>query len=265
MGASQAGQRWRSGPRIAGTPRAARPRPRGSSAACARTAGRTRPSRRASSDAPPGSSSASPGLRHPRVTVGWGPLAPSLEWPHGSSRSRARRLPPGDEGRRPRPRRPARGVPANADHARDRGARAHPLQAGKDPGLVLHGARERGRRRRRRDGDGEGRRRDAAPPRHGRPRHARGRAVEDLRAVHGPRGRPDARAGRERAHGVARARPASDGQPSAGDAAGRGRHGARVQDSRRPAGRRRLVRRRIGSARRRPRRDELRRRAPAAR
>ena len=33
-----------------------------------------------------------------------------------------------------------------------------------------------------------------APPRHGRPRHARRRAVADLRAVHGARRRTDARA-----------------------------------------------------------------------
>ena len=77
----------------------------------------------------------------------------------------------------------------------DRGARPHPLQAGQDPRLVLHGPRERGRRGRRRDRDGPGRRRHAAPPRHGRPRHARRRAVADLRPVHGPRRRADARAG----------------------------------------------------------------------
>ena len=77
----------------------------------------------------------------------------------------------------------------------DRGARAHPLQAGQDPGLVLHGPRQRGRRGRRRDGDGPRRRRHAAPPRHGRARHARRRAVADLRAVHGPRRRARRRAG----------------------------------------------------------------------
>ena len=42
---------------------------------------------------------------------------------------------------------------------------------------------------------GAGRRRHAAPPRHGRPHHARRRAVADLRAVHGPRRRAHARAG----------------------------------------------------------------------
>ena len=42
---------------------------------------------------------------------------------------------------------------------------------------------------------GAGRRRHAAAPRHGRPRHARRRALADLRPVHGPRGRPDAAAG----------------------------------------------------------------------
>ncbi len=43
------------------------------------------------------------------------------------------------------------------------------------------------------NGDGPERRRHAAPPRHGRPHHARRRAVAHLRPVHGPRGRPDAR------------------------------------------------------------------------
>ena len=43
------------------------------------------------------------------------------------------------------------------------------------------------------DGDGAERRRNAAPPRHGRARHARSRAVARVRAVHGSRGRPDAR------------------------------------------------------------------------
>ena len=94
----------------------------------------------------------------------------------------------------PRPRGSARHLPQHADHARDRGARPHPLQAGEDPGLVLHGPRQRGRRRRRRDRDGPGRRRHAAPPRHGRARHARRRAVADLRPVHGPRRRADAAA-----------------------------------------------------------------------
>src|SRR3970282_2107405 len=57
---------------------------------------------------------------------------------HGRTRSRARWLAPGGEGRRSRPRGPARHLPPYADHARDRGARAHPLQAGQDPRLVLH-------------------------------------------------------------------------------------------------------------------------------
>ena len=48
---------------------------------------------------------------------------------------------------------------------------------------------------------GAGRRRHAAPARHGRARHARRRAVADLRAVHGPGRRADARARRQRPHG----------------------------------------------------------------
>ena len=40
---------------------------------------------------------------------------------------------------------------------------------------------------------GSERRRHAAAPRHGRARDARRRAVARVRAVHGPRGRPDAR------------------------------------------------------------------------
>ena len=101
--------------------------------------------------------------------------------------SRARRLAAGGPRGRPRPRGPARRLPQHADHARDRGARPHPLQAGQDPRLVLHGPRQRGRRGRRRHRDGLGGRRHAAPPRHGRPRLARRRALADLRAVHGPR------------------------------------------------------------------------------
>ena len=54
---------------------------------------------------------------------------------------------------------------------------------------------------------------------------------------------------RQRAHGRRAPRADRDGQPPAGDAAGRGRLRARVPDSRREARRRRLVgRRRDGSA-----------------
>ena len=159
-----------------------------------------------------------------------------------------------------RPRGSARHLPQHAHHPRDRGARPHPLQAGEDPRLVLHGPRQRGRRGRRRDRDGPGRRRHAAPPRHGRPRHARRRAVADLRAVHGPRRRADARPRRQRPHGRRAPRADRDGQPPAGDAAGRGRLRARVPDPRGEARRGRLVRRGRVRARRRARGDELRRR-----
>ena len=110
------------------------------------------------------------------------------------ARGRAERLASGGEGVGPRPRGPAPDLPQHADHPRRRGARAHPLPAGEDPRLVLHRPRQRGLVGRRRDGDGPRRRRHAAPPRHGRAHHARRRAVADLRAVHGPRRRPDARA-----------------------------------------------------------------------
>src|SRR5205823_14150998 len=63
--------------------------------------------------------------------------------------------------------------------------------AGEDPGLVLHGPWQRGLVGRRRDRDGPGRRRHAVAPRHGRPHHARRRAVADLRPVHGPRRRSE--------------------------------------------------------------------------
>ena len=164
----------------------------------------------------------------------------------------------------PRPRGPARHLPQPAGHARDRGARPHPLQAGEDPRLVLHGPRQRGRGRRRRDRDGPGRRRHAAPPRHGRARDARRRAVADLRAVHGPRGRPDARPRRQRAHGRREARADRDGQPPAGDASGRRRLRARLPDPGGEARRGRLVRRGLLRARRRARGDEPRRRPQPA-
>ena len=59
-------------------------------------------------------------------------------------RSGARRLAARGERGRPRPRGPARHLPQHADHPRRRGARPHPLQAGEDPRLLLHRARERG-------------------------------------------------------------------------------------------------------------------------
>ena len=124
--------------------------------------------------------------------------------------------------------RPPRHLPQHARHARRRGARSHPLPPGQDSRLVLHGPRQRGGRGRRRDGDGPGGRRHAAAPRHGRAHRARRRAVADLRAVHGPRRRADARPRRQRAHGRRAARPDRDGQPPAGDAPGRGRLRARV-------------------------------------
>jgi hypothetical protein len=74
------------------------------------------------------------------------------------------------------------------------------------------------------------------------------------------RGRPDTRARRQRPHGGRAARVAHDGQPPPGDASGRRRHGARLQDPRREACRRGLVRgRRLGAGRR-ARGDEPRRR-----
>ena len=54
---------------------------------------------------------------------------------------------------------------------------------------------------------------------------------------------PDARAGRQRPHGRHAARDDLDGQPPAGDAAGRGRLRARLPDPRGEARRGRLVRR----------------------
>jgi len=89
--------------------------------------------------------------------------------------------------------------------------------------------------------------------------------VADLRAVHGPPGRADARSRRQRAHGRRAPRAARDGQPPAGDASGVGRLRARVPHPRGEARRGRLVGRRRDGARRRARRHELRRCAEAAR
>ena len=143
--------------------------------------------------------------------------------------------------------------------------RGHILyRQGKIPGSFYTGPRQRGRRGRRRDGDGAGGRRDAAAPRHGRAHHARRRAVADLRPVHGPPGRPDARPRRQRPHGRLAARADRDGQPPARDAPGRHRLRARLPDPRRVARRRRLVRRGSLGARRRARVDDLRRHPQAA-
>ena len=143
--------------------------------------------------------------------------------------------------------------------ARTRGARPHPLPAGQDPGLVLHGPRQRGLGGRDRDRDGARRRRHAAPPRHGRPRHARRRAVAHLRQLHGPRRRPGQGQGRQRAPGRHPPRSRRDGLAPAGDAPGRGRLRARLPDQGGEAGRGRLVRRGLVRPRRRARGDELRR------
>ena len=164
----------------------------------------------------------------------------------------------------PRPRGPAPDLSQHADHARRRGARAHPLSPGEDPRLVLHGPRQRGLVGGCRDGDGDRRRRRAAASRHGRAHHARRRAVADLRAVHGPRRRAGAGQGRQRAHGGHESRPRRDGQPPAGDAPGRCRLRARVPHPRGEARRGRLVGRRRDGARRRARRNELRGRPAAA-
>ena len=145
-----------------------------------------------------------------------------------------------------------------------RGARPHPLQAGQDPRLVLHGPRERGLVGRGRDRHGARRRRHPAPPRHGRPHHARRRAVADLRQLHGPRRRAGQGPRRQRPHGRHPPRPRRDGLAPAGDAPGRRRLRARVPDQGGEARRGRLVRRGLLRARRRARGDELRRRPPAA-
>ena len=125
-------------------------------------------------------------------------------------------------------------LPQHADHARHRGARPHPLQAGQDPGLVLHRARQRGRGRRRRDGDGAERRRHAAAPRHGRARHARRRAVaRSSRSYMGREDGPDARPRRRTSTWpIASSGCIAMVTPPAGDAPGRGRHGARLPDPR---------------------------------
>ena len=91
IGASQAGQRCRSSPPHCGHAAGNRPRRRGSSAGCDRTSGRTRPSRRASSGAPPGSSFAS--AWPPPTTVKWRPTQRTREttaWPYAKQSPWAR-------------------------------------------------------------------------------------------------------------------------------------------------------------------------------
>ena len=220
-----------------------------------RRRGRTPTSGRARSGAPRGASR--PPCPHGHstgtVTIRLASHRRTEECSGDRTRGRAERLAAGGEGVGPRPRGPARDLPQHARHPRRRGARAHPLPPGQDPGLVLHRPRQRGLGRRRRDRDGARRRRHAAAPRHGRAHHARRRAVADLRAVHGPRGRPDARTRRQRAHGRRAPRADRDGQPPAGDAPGRGRLRARVPHPRGEARRGRLVRRGRDGARRRAR------------
>ena len=119
-------------------------------------------------------------------------------------------------------------VPLHARHAPTRGGRAHALQAGEDPRLVLHRARERGGFGRRRRGDGARRRRLAAAPQRRRPRPPRHRAVADLRQLPRPRRRALPRARREHPSRRPRPRADHDRQPSAGDAPGRRRLRARL-------------------------------------
>ena len=76
---------------------------------------------------------------------------------------------------------------------------------------------------------------------------------------------PDPRPRRQRPHGRRAARDDRDGEPPAGDAAGRRRLRARLPDPGGEARRGRLVRRGRGRPRGRARGDEPRRRAPAAR
>ena len=106
------------------------------------------------------------------------------------ARCRTERVASGGEGVGARPGGSPRDVPQHAADPGGRGTRAHPLPTGEDPGVVLHGARQRGLGGGGRDRDGARRRRDAAPPGHGRPRHPRRRAVAHLRELHGPRGGP---------------------------------------------------------------------------
>ena len=113
--------------------------------------------------------------------------------------------------------------------------------------------------------DGDRRRRHAAPPRHGRAHRPRGRALADLRQLHGPRRRADARAATAtstwptRASGlIAMVSHLPAMLPVATGAA----LAFRIRDEN--ARRGRLVRRGRLGARRLPRVDELRRRPPPA-
>ena len=83
----------------------------------------------------------------PDAAASAGPSALECDRHVDRARGRAERLASGGEGVGPRPRGSARHLPQHADDARRRGARAHPLPAGEDPRLVLHGPRQRGRRR----------------------------------------------------------------------------------------------------------------------
>ena len=237
------------------TGRASRPsgrtrrRPRSSSSACARRARRRR--RRCGTRSGTGATTSAYTARAlQRALADRRRQAPDLT---SSVEFRlvaiAREAEPGgvaDGGERggPRPRGPPHDLPQHADHARGRGARPHPLQAGQDPRLVLHRARERGRGRRRRDRDGARRR---------RPRRSTATWASTSPAGSSPGGSSPStwaaptgrRKGKDGNVHIGRHAPRDDrdGQPPAGDAAGRGRRRARVPDPRGAARRGRLVRR----------------------
>ena len=163
-----------------------------------------------------------------------------------------------------RSRGPVRHLPEHADGPRIE-ERGHILyKQGKIPGSFYTGRGNEGVGRRRRDGDGARRRRLPAAARHGRPHHPRRRAVADLRPVHGSRGRPHARARRERPHRRRPARAARDGSHLPAMLPVAVGMGARLPDPRGAPRRDRLVRRGRRRPRRRARGDEPRRRPPAA-
>ena len=157
--------------RTAGTPPAARsPSPR-SSAARTRSRGRRRPSRRAPSGAP---RAASP-RPCPRVQACTRGCRRSVEFRLVAIAREAGPVGVADRGERggPRPRRPPDDL-QNMLITRGIEERGHILyKQGKIPGSFYTGRGNEGAAVGDRDRDGAGRRRRAAPPRHGRPHHAR--------------------------------------------------------------------------------------------
>ena len=133
-----------------------------------------------------------PGSRAIGDAFDWAEYPQSLDFPRDGDceRSGAGRLAARGPGGGPRPRGPPRHLPQHAaSRAASRSAGTSSTSRGRSPARSTPGRGNEAAAVGVATAMGAGGRRHAAPPRHGRPHHARRRAVADLRAVHGPRRR----------------------------------------------------------------------------